>query len=123
MALSAPAACRSWQRHYPSRPTRPAPPPHPQVKASDNTPLITCLLEGPAGTGKTALAATLAIESGFPFVKVRAGGLLLEAASAGPTAVAQERCGGGSSGQQSTQGACLAHPGEIVHRIARARRW
>jgi hypothetical protein len=40
------------------------------LQASENTPLLTCLLEGPSGTGKTALAATVAIESGFPFVKV-----------------------------------------------------
>jgi vesicle-fusing ATPase len=41
-----------------------------QVESSEATPLVTALLEGPQGTGKTALAATVAIESGFPFVKV-----------------------------------------------------
>ena len=47
-----------------------------QVRTGENTPLISVLLEGPAGSGKTALAASVAIESGFPFVKVheRAGG-------------------------------------------------
>eukprot|EP00890_Picochlorum_soloecismus_P000586 jgi/Picsp_1/1528/NSC_05006-R1_n-ethylmaleimide sensitive fusion protein len=41
-----------------------------QVENSENNPLVTALLEGPAGSGKTAIAATVAIESGFPFVKV-----------------------------------------------------
>ncbi|KAG0570681.1 hypothetical protein KC19_6G180100 [Ceratodon purpureus] len=41
-----------------------------QVKKSERTPLMTCLLEGPPSTGKTALAATIAIDSGFPFIKI-----------------------------------------------------
>ena len=32
--------------------------------------MLTCLLEGPAGTGKTALAATVGLDSQFPFVKL-----------------------------------------------------
>jgi len=40
------------------------------VRSSEHTPLLTALLEGPAGAGKTALAATLGLESAFPFVKV-----------------------------------------------------
>jgi len=41
-----------------------------QVKHSDRTPLISVLFEGAVGSGKTALAATLAIESDFPFAKI-----------------------------------------------------
>jgi len=41
-----------------------------QVATSDKTPLLSVLLEGPAGSGKSALAATAALESGFPFAKV-----------------------------------------------------
>eukprot|EP00249_Psilotum_nudum_P022983 c28712_g1_i1 orf=181-2289(+) len=41
-----------------------------QVKRSERTPLLTCLLEGPNGSGKTALAATIGIDSEFPFVKI-----------------------------------------------------
>ena len=41
-----------------------------QVRASEKNPILSCLLEGPNGTGKTALAATIGIESQFPFVKL-----------------------------------------------------
>ncbi|KAG2487773.1 hypothetical protein HYH03_013618 [Edaphochlamys debaryana] len=41
-----------------------------QVKNSDKTPLISVVLEGPVGSGKSALAASSAIESDFPFCKV-----------------------------------------------------
>ena len=42
-----------------------------QVKGgSQSTPMLTALLEGPPGAGKTAVAATVAAESGFPFSRV-----------------------------------------------------
>ncbi|KDQ64451.1 hypothetical protein JAAARDRAFT_28082 [Jaapia argillacea MUCL 33604] len=41
-----------------------------QVRSSTRTPLVTILLHGPKGTGKTALAATIAQSSQFPFIKL-----------------------------------------------------
>ncbi|XP_062161090.1 vesicle-fusing ATPase-like isoform X1 [Alnus glutinosa] len=41
-----------------------------QVKVSERRTLLTCLLEGPSGSGKSALAATVAIDSDFPFIKI-----------------------------------------------------
>ncbi|KAL3916316.1 MAG: hypothetical protein SGILL_005232 [Bacillariaceae sp.] len=41
-----------------------------QVRTSDRTPLMTALLKGPAASGKTAIAAKLAVDSGFPFVRM-----------------------------------------------------
>ena len=41
-----------------------------QARASPKTPLLTCLLSGAPGAGKTALAATAALASEFPFAKV-----------------------------------------------------
>lgn len=40
------------------------------LKNSETTPLLSVLLSGERGTGKTAFAAKLAVESGFPFVKM-----------------------------------------------------
>merc|ERR1711937_752335 len=37
-----------------------------QVRTSDRTPLMSVLLQGPAQSGKTAIAAKLAVDSGFP---------------------------------------------------------
>ncbi|KAI0225598.1 Vesicle-fusing ATPase [Lamellibrachia satsuma] len=41
-----------------------------QTRTSERTPLITVLLEGPPNSGKTALAATIAKNSDFPFLKI-----------------------------------------------------
>ncbi|KAL9547866.1 hypothetical protein MBANPS3_005962 [Mucor bainieri] len=41
-----------------------------QVRQSARTPLVSVLLNGPAGSGKTALAATIAMQSDFPFIKL-----------------------------------------------------
>jgi len=41
-----------------------------QVRNSDRTPLVSVLIEGPPGSGKTALAAQLATASGYPYVKL-----------------------------------------------------
>lgn len=41
-----------------------------QAKSSERTPMVTVCLEGPAGSGKTALAAQIAKNSDFPFLKV-----------------------------------------------------
>lgn len=45
-----------------------------QIQRSDRMPLLTCVLEGPPGSGKSAIAAAAAIDSKFPFVKVVAPG-------------------------------------------------
>jgi len=41
-----------------------------QVRSSTRTPLVSILLHGPPGAGKTALAATIAQGSDFPFIKL-----------------------------------------------------
>ncbi|GJM89097.1 hypothetical protein PR202_ga05697 [Eleusine coracana subsp. coracana] len=41
-----------------------------QVKVSKGSPLVTCLLEGSAGSGKSAMAATVGIDSDFAYVKI-----------------------------------------------------
>ncbi|KAK9479062.1 P-loop containing nucleoside triphosphate hydrolase protein [Lipomyces japonicus] len=41
-----------------------------QVRKSEHTPLVSVLLHGPPGAGKTALAASIAMASDFPFIKL-----------------------------------------------------
>lgn len=49
-----------------------------QMRDATTTSLLTVLLSGESGTGKTALASTLALESGFPYVKLLSPDLLLD---------------------------------------------
>ena len=48
-----------------------------QVRFSERTSLMSVVLTGPAGCGKTALAGKIALESGFPFIKRISGESLL----------------------------------------------
>jgi vesicle-fusing ATPase len=41
-----------------------------QCRTSAKTPLLSVLLEGPVGTGKTALAASICANSEFPFIRL-----------------------------------------------------
>lgn len=41
-----------------------------QVRTSEKTPLMSVLLQGPPASGKTAMAAKVSVESGFPFVRM-----------------------------------------------------
>ena len=41
-----------------------------QVRSSARTPLVSILLHGPPGSGKTALGASIAQASGYPFIKL-----------------------------------------------------
>lgn len=41
-----------------------------QVRTSEKTSLLSLILEGDNMTGKTALAAHMAVESGFPFIRM-----------------------------------------------------
>jgi len=41
-----------------------------QIQFSEQTPLLSVLLEGPEGGGKTSIAARLAMDSGIPYIKL-----------------------------------------------------
>ena len=41
-----------------------------QVQAPDSTPLFSAILHGPPGSGKTALASKMALDSNYPFIKM-----------------------------------------------------
>lgn len=54
-----------------------------RIKTSASTPLLTVLLEGAIGSGKTALACQAALDSGFPFVKLVSPDMFLDASERG----------------------------------------
>lgn len=54
-----------------------------QVTTSERSPLVSILLSGPAGSGKSALAARVAMDSSFPFIKRVSGESLLRFAEDG----------------------------------------
>jgi len=41
-----------------------------QVRKSERTHLVSVLMHGPSGSGKTALAASIAMNSEFPYIKL-----------------------------------------------------
>lgn len=41
-----------------------------QIRKSEKTSLLSVLLHGPPGSGKTSLAAKMAMSSDFPFIKL-----------------------------------------------------
>ena len=43
---------------------------HSMHNTTSANPLLSIILEGDSGSGKTALAAKIAVDSGFPFVKL-----------------------------------------------------
>lgn len=57
-----------------------------QVKGSERTSLLSILLEGPTGSGKTALAAKLGLNSTIPFIKLISPQGLVGMAEAGKAA-------------------------------------
>jgi len=68
-----------------------------QVTVSERSPLVSVMLSGPAGTGKSALAARVAMDSTFPFIKRVSGESLLRYAEEGKSQALQKVCARGSA--------------------------
>lgn len=58
-----------------------------QLQTSEHTSLLSMLLEGESGSGKSAIAATLALKSAFPFVKLISPNGLVGVSEAGKAAM------------------------------------
>jgi hypothetical protein len=63
-----------------------------QVMHSERSPLVSVVLSGGAGSGKSALAAKLGMESGFPFVKRISGEKMLNLTELGKAEVVTKVC-------------------------------